>query len=259
MKHLLLYSAAILLAAISCTNEDMVQETGTGKAKMQFAVSTSPVQIITRATAIPDEEKFIIRVTDAEGEEQLKDTLRLLQMESPLYLPAADEGTKYTIEAYSNEKTESKAVLDKPCFYASKDTLIYPDETITVDLVCALQQFQVSFEPSETFLNAFRDDTMVEEQGGDNFELTVSDANNRSVSYKFSDLNKSAYFDGNQSSAYIKIHVTGTTIKGFPVDYTETIEPEDGSLVAKDHLIISLDVKAAETKSFTLKAAQIEL
>ena len=40
MKHLL-YTVAILLMAASCSNEEMEQETGSGKAKMQFRLSTS--------------------------------------------------------------------------------------------------------------------------------------------------------------------------------------------------------------------------
>lgn len=258
MKHLLLYSAAILLAAISCTNEDMVQETETGKAKMQFAVSTSecPVQI-TRATAIPDVETFTVHITGG-TDVDITRTLEELQNERPLYLEAGENGTEYTVEAYSCDPEDLEiAVLDKPCFYAQKDTTILPDETVVVSLVCSLQQFQVSFEPSETFTSAFRSDEMVDAQGGKKFSLAVSDADGHSVSFTLADLTKSAYF--HTESPYIKIHVTGTTIKGFPVDYTETIEPEDGMLIAKDHLIIGLDAKAAETKSFNLKATKIEL
>ena len=262
MKHLL-YTAAILLMAAACTNEDMEQATTTeGKAAMQFAISTSecPVQI-TRATAIPEVETFTVRVKQTGSEEaKVEETLAKLQSESPVFLEAAESGTGYTVEAYSCDPDELEvAVLDKPCFYAEKDTTLLPDETIVVSLVCSLQQFQVSFEPSENFLSAFRDDEAVDAQGGTKFSLTVTDANNRSVSYKYADLNKSAFFKADQESAYIKIHVTGTTIKGFPVDYTETIEPEDGMLIAKDHLIIGLDVKVAETKSFHLKATKIEL
>ena len=260
MKHLL-YTAAILLMAAACTNEEMEQATITeGKAEMQFAVSTSecPIQM-TRATAIPEVETFTVHITGGTDVDITK-TLEELQNERPLYLEAGENGTDYTVEAYSCDPDELEvAVLDKPCFYAEKDTTLLPDETVVVNLVCSLQQFQVSFEPSENFLSAFRDDEKVDAQGGDPFSLTVTDANNRSVSYKYADLNKSAYFKADQKSAYIKIHVTGTTIKGFPVDYTETIEPEDGMLIAKDHLIIGLDAKAAETKSFNLKATKIEL
>ena len=98
---------------------------------------------------------------------------------------------------------------------------------------------------------------MVDAQGGTKFKLTVSDANERSVEYNYTNLDESAYFDGDLSSSYIKIHVEGTTIKGFPVDYTETITPKDGSLTAKDHLIINLEV--AESQSLNIKATQIEL
>ena len=168
-----------------------------------------------------------------------------------------DVGTKYTVEAFSNEPTKGKVVLDKPCFYAKKDTIIFPDETVTVKLECSLQQFQVSFVPSAAFMSAFRDDKMVDAQGGTKFKLTVSDANERSVEYNYTNLDESAYFDGDLSSSYIKIHVEGTTIKGFPVDYTETITPKDGSLTAKDHLIINLEV--AESQSLNIKATQIEL
>ena len=258
MKHLL-YTAAILLMAAACTNEEMEQATTTkGKAAIQFAVSTSecPVQM-TRATAIPDVKTFTVHITGGTDVDITK-TLEELQNERPLYLEAGENGTAYTVEAYSCDLDDLEpAVLDKPCFYAQKDTIVLPDETVKVSLVCSLQQFQVSFEPSETFTSAFRSDEMVEAQGGKEFSLVVSDENNNSVTYTLADLAKSAYF--HTTSPYIKIHVTGTTIKGFPVDYTETIEPEDGLLEAKDHLIIGLDVKAAETKSFHLKAMKIEL
>lgn len=257
MKHLL-YTVAILLMAASCSNEEMEQVTGSGKAKMQFRLSTSecPVQIVTRATPVPDVDKFVICITNKEtGEEIEKDTLHILEANSPLYLPAGTEGVTYTVKAYSNELED--VVLDKPCFYAEKDTLVLPDETVTVKLECSLQQFQVSFVPSAAFMSAFRDDKMVDAQGGTKFKLTVSDANERSVEYNYTNLDESAYFDGNLSSSYIKIHVEGTTIKGFPVDYTETITPKDGSLTAKDHLIINLEV--AESQSLNIKATQIEL
>ena len=257
MKHLL-YTVAILLMVVSCSNEEMEQVTGNGKAKMQFRLSTSecPVQIVTRATPVPDVDKFVICITNKEtGEEIEKDTLHILEANSPLYLPAGTEGVTYTVKAYSNELED--VVLDKPCFYAEKDPLVLPDETVTVKLECSLQQFQVSFVPSAAFMSAFRDDKMVDAQGGTKFKLTVSDANERSVEYNYTNLDESAYFDGNLSSSYIKIHVEGTTIKGFPVDYTETITPKDGSLTAKDHLIINLEV--AESQSLNIKATQIEL
>lgn len=257
MKHLL-YTVAILLMAASCSNEEMEQVTGSGKAKMQFRLSTSecPVQIVTRATPVPDVDKFVICITNKEtGEEIEKDTLHILEANSPLFLSADEKGTVYTVKAYSNELED--VVLDKPCFYAEKDTLVLPNETVTVKLECSLQQFQVSFVPSAAFMSAFRDDKMVDAQGGTKFKLTVSDANERSVEYNYTNLDESAYFDGDKTSSYIKIHVEGTTIKGFPVDYTETITPKDGSLTAKDHLIINLEV--AESQSLNIKATQIEL
>lgn len=257
MKHLL-YTVAILLMVASCSNEEMEQVTGSGKAKMQFRLSTSecPVQIVTRATPVPDMDKFVICITNKEtGEEIEKDTLHILEANSPLFLSADEKGTVYTVKAYSNELED--VVLDKPCFYAEKDTLVLPDETVTVKLECSLQQFQVSFVPSAAFMSAFRDDKMVDAQGGTKFKLTVSDANERSVEYNYTNLDKSVYFDGDKTSSYIKIHVEGTTIKGFPVDYTETITPKDGSLTAKDHLIITLEV--AESQSLNIKATQIEL
>ena len=70
------------------------------------------------------------------------------------------------------------------------------------------------------------------------------------------DLNKSAYFDGAKNSSFIKIHIVGTTLEGFPVDYSETISPKDGLLEKKDHLIIDLQV--SETKSMMLKATPVE-
>lgn len=258
MKHLL-YTVAILLMAASCSNEEMEQVTGSGKAKMQFRLSTSecPVQIVTRATPVPDVDKFVICITNKEtGEEIEKDTLHILEANSPLYLPAGTKGVTYTVKAYSNELED--VVLDKPCFYAEKDTLVLPDETVTVKLECSLQQFQVSFVPSAAFMSAFRSNDKVDEEAGQKkFSMTVFDANERSVEYNYTNLDKSVYFDGDKTSSYIKIHVEGTTIKGFPVDYTETITPKDGSLTAKDHLIINLEV--AESQSLNIKATQIEL
>ncbi len=257
MKHLL-YTVAILLMAASCSNEEMEQVTGSGKVKMQFQLSTSecPVQIVTRATPVPDVDNFVICITNKEtGKEIEKDTLHILEANSPLYLPAETEGVTYTVKAYSNELED--VVLDKPCFYAEKDTLVLPNEAVTVKLECSLQQFQVSFVPSAAFMSAFRDDKMVDAQGGTKFKLTVSDANGRSKEYNYTNLDKSVYFDGDKTSSYIMIHVEGTTIKGFPVDYTETITPKDGSLTAKDHLIINLEV--AESQSLNIKATQIEL
>lgn len=259
MKHLL-YTVAILLMAASCSNEEMEQVTGSGKAKMQFRLSTSecPVQIVTRATPVPDMGTFTIRVKNAEGIVEVEGSLDSLEWNSPAFLPAEEAGTKYTVEAFSNEPTKGKVVLDKPCFYAKKDTIIFPDETVTVKLECSLQQFQVSFVPSATFMSAFRSDDKVDEEAGQKkFSMTVSDANGRSEKYNYTNLDKSVYFDGDKASSYIKIHVEGTTIKGFPVDFTETIEPEDGSLTAKDHLIINLEV--AESQSLNIKATQIEL
>lgn len=260
MKHLL-YTVAILLMAVSCSNEEMEQVTEIGKAKMQFRLSTSecPVQIVTRATPVPDVDNFVICIINKETEEEIKkDTLHILEANSPLYLPAGTEGVTYTVKAYSNEPTSGKAERNKPCFYAEKDTLVLPDETVTVKLECSLQQFQVSFVPSATFMSAFRSDDKVDEEAGQKkFSMIVSDANERSVEYNYTNLDESAYFDGDKTSPYIKIHVEGTTIKGFPVDYTETIEPEDGLLTAKDHLIINLEV--AESQSLNIKATQIEL
>ena len=263
MKHLL-YTVAILLMAASCSNEEMEQVTGSGKAKMQFRLSTSecPVQIVTRATPVPEMGTFTIRVKNAEGIVEVEGSLDSLEWNSQAFLPAEDVGTKYTVEAFSNEPTKGKVVLDKPCFYAKKDTIIFPDETVTVKLECSLQQFQVSFVPSAAFMSAFRDDKMVDAQGGNKFKLTVSDANERSVEYNYTNLDESAYFDGDKTSPYIKIHVEGTTIKGFPVDYTETIEPNsevnDNNLFeAKEHIIINLEV--AESQSLNIKATQIKL
>ena len=261
MKHLL-YTFAILLMASSCSNEEMEQITERGKAKMQFRLSTSecPVQIITRATPVPEVETFTVSISNSEGE-VVKKTLKELQQESPLFLEAADEGTEYTVEAYSCEKPE-EAILDKPYFYATKTYTVMKDETITAELECSLQQFQVSFVPSSDFMSSFRTDEKVEAQGGEKFCLTVSDANGREVEYTYADLDKSAYFDGSKTSSYIKINIKGTTIKGFPVNYTETIEPDgevnnNNLFEAKEHIIIDLAV--SESQSLNVKATQIEL
>lgn len=124
-----------------------------------------------------------------------------------------------------------------------------------MELECCLQQFQVSFNASDAFKKAFRTDDKLQ-TGDTKFKLTVSDANKRQVSYALADLNKSAYFDGAKNSSFIKIHIVGTTLEGFPVDYSETISPKDGLLEKKDHLIIDLQV--SETKSMMLKATPVE-
>lgn len=262
MKHLL-YTFAILLMASSCSNEEMEQITESGKAKMQFRLSTSecPVQIVTRATPVPEVETFTVSISNSEDEVVAKKTLKELQQESPLFLEVADGGTKYKVEAYSCDYP-GEAILDKPYFYATETYTVMKDETVTAELECSLQQFQVSFVPSSEFMSSFRTDEKVEAQGGEKFSLTVSDANGREVEYTYTDLDKSAYFDGSKTSSYIKINIKGTTIKGFPVDYTETIKPDEkvnknNLFEAKEHIIIDLAV--SESQSLNVKATQIEL
>lgn len=256
MKYLI-YSAAIAIMAASCSSEELKQESELGKAKMEFCLTTSecPVEIISRATLVPEVDNFTVKISK-DGEIIKTGTLNELKKESPVFLEASDDGTDYEVEAYSCENP-GDAVLDKPYFYGSKITTVVKDETATAEVECSLQQFQVSFVPSSEFMSSFRTDANVEEQGGEKFKLTVTDANEREVPFTFSDLDKSAYFNGDKISSYIKINIKGTTIKGFPVDFTDIIEPEDGKLEKKDHLIIKLNV--SESNTLKIKASNFEL
>ena len=252
MKHLL-YTLAILLIAASCSNEETEQVMGQGKARLRFHVSTESPIVITRSTPVPTVNQLYVKIQDGIGAVVKQDSLKTLQQNSPVFLEAAEGGTEYKVEVFSNELKD--AILDKPCFLASETYSLLPEETVLVELECCLQQFQVSFNASDAFKKAFRTDDKLQ-TGDTKFKLTVSDANKRQVSYALADLNKSAYFDGAKNSSFIKIHIVGTTLEGFPVDYSETISPKDGLLEKKDHLIIDLQV--SETKSMMLKATPVE-
>ena len=252
MKHLL-YTLAILLIAASCSNEETEQVMGQGKARLRFHVSTESPIVITRSTPVPTVNQLYVKIQDGIGAVVKQDSLKTLQQNSPVFLEAAEGGTEYKVEVFSNELKD--AILDKPCFFASETYSLFPEETVLVELECCLQQFQVSFNASDAFKKAFRTDDKLQ-TGDTKFKLTVSDANKRQVSYALADLNKSAYFDGAKNSSFIKIHIEGTTLEGFPVDYSETISPKDGLLEKKDHLIIDLQV--SETKSMMLKATPVE-
>lgn len=252
MKHLL-YTLVILLIAASCSNEETEQVMGQGKARLQFQVSTESPVVITRSTPVPTVNQLYVKIQDGSGAVVKQDSLKTLQQSSPVFLEAAESGTEYKVEVYSNELKD--AILDKPCFFASKTYSLLPEETVLVELECSLQQFQVSFNASDAFKKAFRADDKLQ-TGNTKFKLTVSDENKRKVSYALADLDKSAYFDGAKTSSYIKIHVEGTTLEGFPVNYSETISPKDGKLEKKDHLIIDLQV--SETKAMMLKAIPVE-
>lgn len=252
MKHLL-YTLAILLIAASCSNEETEQVMGQGKARLRFHVSTESPIVITRSTPVPTVNQLYVKIQDGIGAVVKQDSLKTLQQNSPVFLEAAEGGTEYKVEVFSNELKD--AILDKPCFFAYKTYSLLPEETVLVELECCLQQFQVSFNASDAFKKAFRTDDKLQ-TGDTKFKLTVSDANKRQVSYALADLNKSAYFDGAKNSSFIKIHIVGTTLEGFPVDYSETISPKDGLLEKKDHLIIDLQV--SETKSMMLKATPVE-
>lgn len=256
MKHLI-YSAAIAIMAASCSSEEIKHESEYGKAKMEFCLTTSecPVEIISRATPVPDVDDFTIKISN-NGEMIKTGTLKELKKESPVFLEASDNGTDYEVEAYSCENP-GDAILDKPYFYGSKITTVVKDETATAEVICSLQQFMISFVPSSEFMSSFRTDTNVEEQGGEKFKLIVTDENGREVPFTFSDLNKSAYFNGDKTSSYIKIKIMGTTVKGFPVNFTDIIEPEDGKLEMKDHLIIKLNV--SENNTLKIKASNLKL
>lgn len=247
MKHLI-YSAAIAIMAASCSSEEIKQESEYGKAKMEFRLTTSecPVEIISRATPVPDVDDFTVKIS--KGEEMIKTgTLKELKKESPVFLEASENGTDYEVEAYSCENP-GDAVIDKPYFYGSKITTVVKDETAIAEIECSLQQFMVSFVPSSEFMSSFRTD---------GFKLTITDENGREVPFTFSDLDKSAYFNGEKTSSYIKINIKGTTIKGFPVDFTDIVEPKDGKLEMKDHLIIKLNV--SESNTLKIKASNFEL
>lgn len=252
MKHLL-YTLAILLIAASCSNEETEQVMGQGKARLRFHVSTESPIVITRSTPVPTVNQLYVKIQDGIGAVVKQDFLKTLQQNSPVFLEAAEGGTEYKVEVFSNELKD--AILDKPCFFAEQTYSLLPEETVLVELECCLQQFQVSFNASDAFKKAFRTDDKLQ-TGDTKFKLTVSDANKRQVSYALADLNKSAYFDGAKNSSFIKIHIEGTTLEGFPVDYSETISPKDGLLEKKDHLIIDLQV--SETKSMMLKATPVE-
>lgn len=247
MKHLI-YLAAIAIMAASCSSEEIKQESEYGKAKMEFRLTTSecPVEIISRATPVPDVDDFTVKISK-DGEIIKTGTLKELKKESPIFLEASNDGIKYNVESFSSDKLED-AVLDKPYFYAIEPVVMYPDETVTAELVCSLQQFMVSFVPSSEFMSSFRTD---------GFKLTITDENGREVPFTFSDLDKSAYFNGEKTSSYIKINIKGTTIKGFPVDFTDIVEPKDGKLKMKDHLIIKLNV--SESNTLKIKASNFEL
>lgn len=247
MKHLI-YSAAIAIMAASCSSEEIKQESEYGKAKMEFRLTTSecPVEIISRATPVPDVDDFTVKISK-DGEIIKTGTLKELKKESPVFLEASENGTDYEVEAYSCENP-GDAVLDKPYFYGSKITTVVKDETAIAEIECSLQQFMVSFVPSSEFMSSFRTD---------GFKLTITDENGREVPFTFSDLDKSAYFNGEKTSSYIKINIKGTTVKGFPVDFTDIIEPEDGNLEMKDHLIIKLNV--SESNTLKIKASNFEL
>ena len=233
MKHLL-YTLAILLIAASCSNEETEQVMGQGKARLQFHVSTESPVVITRSTPVPTVNQLYVKIQDSTGAVVTQDSLKTLQQNSPVFLEAAEGGTEYEVEVYSNELKD--VILDKPCFFASGAYTLLPEETVLVKL-------------------AFRTDDKLQ-SGDTKFKLTVSDENKRQVSYALGDLDKSAYFDGAKSSSFIKIHIEGTTLEGFPVDYSNTILPKDGLLEKKDHLIIDLQV--SETKSMMLKATPVE-
>jgi len=254
MKHTL-YLIAMLLMAFSCSNEEMEREEVTGKARLQFQVAAESPVLITRATPVPTVDKLFVKISK-DGKTEKSDSLFRLQQSTPLYLDAEETGTRYTVEVYSHEKKD--AVLDQPCYYASEEYTLFPDEITRVELTCTLQQFQISFKPTDSFMSAFKPDSKVAD-GEQKFKLTVSDMKGNSVSgYTYENLDKSAYFAN--SSPSVKLRIQGTTIKGFPVDYTETITKKDGTaLDVKDHLIITLDVQAgSEMKSVLLNATTVE-
>ena len=114
MKHLL-YTLAILLIAASCSNEETEQVMGQGKARLRFHVSTESPIVITRSTPVPTVNQLYVKIQDGIGAVVKQDSLKTLQQNSPVFLEAAEGGTEYKVEVFSNELKD--AILDKPCFF----------------------------------------------------------------------------------------------------------------------------------------------
>lgn len=240
MKNLI-YFAALFISFVACTNDTVIDDKGLGTLLLQLQAEDCPVTI-TKATALPNVDDFKIRVKAEEGAyDKTFTSYATLKNESPLFLEAGS----YTVTAYSNEYEEQ--VLGKPCFMASTSLTIVENQISPVDLICTLQQIMISFKCSDEFLSSFKNSE-------DNpFVLTVTDSNNHSMTVPYEKLNESVYFA--PGAAFIKLNLRATTVKGFPVNFTETIQKNDKShLKAKDHITLKLEVKEADTKSVLLKS-----
>ena len=122
MKHLL-YTLAILLIAASCSNEETEQVMGQGKARLRFHVSTESPIVITRSTPVPTVNQLYVKIQDGIGAVVKQDSLKTLQQNSPVFLEAAEGGTEYKVEVFSNELKD--AILINPVFLLLKHTLYY--------------------------------------------------------------------------------------------------------------------------------------
>ena len=89
---------------------------GQGKARLRFHVSTESPIVITRSTPVPTVNQLYVKIQDGIGAVVKQDFLKTLQQNSPVFLEAAEGGTEYKVEVFSNELKD--AILDKPCFFA---------------------------------------------------------------------------------------------------------------------------------------------
>lgn len=240
MKQII-YLAALLLILAACSNDiDNNVQKDVATLNLQLTAEDCPVTM-TKATAIPAISKFKIRIEGGESYSKTFDTYADLQKESPLFLKV---GT-YTVTAFSNEYKEQ--VLGEPCFKADTTLTLVENETSTAKLTCKLQQVMISFKCSDTFLSSFKHDDK------NLFTLTVTDSNGRTMAVPYDKLGESVYFA--PGAEYIKLNLKATTVKGYPVDFTDYIQKNDKSLLqAKDHIILNLNIKATDFKSVTLKS-----
>lgn len=241
MKYVI--SLAALLFILTSCSKDIENSNVEGAAilNLQLTAEDCPVTL-TKATSLPKVDDFKVRVKNEDASyDKTFDSYATLLKETPLFLKSGS----YTVTAYSNEyKTQA---LGEPCFKADTTLTVVESETSTVKLICTLQQVMISFKCSEAFLSSFRH---TEEFP---FTLTISDSNNRTMAVPYDKLGESVYLA--PGSEFIKLNLKATTMKGYPVDFTDYIRKNDESqLLAKDHIILNLNIKDADTKSVTLKS-----
>ena len=242
MKYIV--SIAVLLFFLASCSKDVDIENTKDEACLilQLAAEDCPVTL-TKATSLPKIDDFKVRVKSEEASyDKTFDSYAALQKETPLFLKSG----MYTVSAYSNEYKEQ--VLGEPCFKADTTLRVVEGETSAIKLTCTLQQVMISFKCSDTFLSSFKH---TEEYP---FTLTISDSNNRTVTIPYDKLGESVYLA--PGSEFIKLNLKATTVKGnYPVNFTDYIQKNDKSLLlAKDHIILNLNIKDADTKSVSLKS-----